>query len=218
MEDPRIFWDKRYSAPDYTYGVKPNRYFKNLLDALPSGGRLLLLAEGEGRNAVYAAQQGWDVTAVDFSEKAREKALALAVTAGVAFDYQIADIARYDVVRQGPWDVIALVYAHFRPEMRQNIHRKCIEALRPGGKIILEAFNRRQINRLSGGPKDPDMLYSKVLLEEDFDGLDVLEMAESTIYLHEGEGHVGLAEVVRTYMEKQHSIRRIQALEQPREL
>ena len=202
MENPRAFWEKRYSAPDYTYGVKPNGYFKNRLDALPSGGRLLLLAEGEGRNAVYAAQQGWQVTAVDFSEMARDKALALAANAGVQFRYEIADISRYNIFGKGPWDVIALVYAHFPQAIRQTIHRKCAAGLYRGGKIILEAFNRRQLNRLSGGPKDPDMLYPKVLLEDDFEALEVLEMAESTIYLHEGEGHVGLAEVVRMYAEK----------------
>ncbi len=197
MNNPSTFWDKRYADTAYTYGTKPNLYFQQQLDELPKPGRLLLLAEGEGRNAVYAAEKGWQVTAVDFSEKGREKALALAAEKGVGFDYQIANIREFDLIGNGPWDVIGLIYAHFPPELREAIHYKCTRALNPGGHIILEAFNRKQIHRLSGGPKDLDMLYSKILLEDDFENLEILEATESTTFLAEGEGHAGLAEVVR---------------------
>ncbi len=155
MENPQHFWDNRYSETAYTYGTQPNVYFKKQLDAIPKPGRLLLLAEGEGRNAVYAAQKGWAVTAVDFSEKGKEKALILAAEQGVQLDYQIADIGQYDMLQNGPWDAIGLIYAHFLPETRPEIHQKCVQALRPGGQLILEAFNGKQINRSSGGPKDP---------------------------------------------------------------
>lgn len=202
MENPRNFWDERYAEPAYTYGTAPNSYFKAKLDALPNPGRLLLLAEGEGRNAVYAAQKGWEVTAIDFSETGRKKALELAKKAGVHLEYQIANIQQYDIVKNGPWDAIGLIYAHLPPELREHTHRKCIKALKKGGHLILEAFNRRQLSRLSGGPKDIDLLYSKILLEEDFDGLEILEAQESVVYLNEGEGHSGLAEVVRFLLEK----------------
>lgn len=202
MNHPRTFWDNRYAEAAYAYGTKPNVYFKNQLDAIPTPGRLLLLAEGEGRNAVYAAQQGWQVTAVDFSEKARGKALALAAENDVHFEYLIANIQDYNLVGNGPWDAIGLIYAHFPPELRVSIHHKCTKALKKDGRVILEAFNRKQLGRLSGGPQDIDLLYSKIMLEEDFDGLEMLEATESTTFLSEGEGHAGLAEVVRFLLKK----------------
>lgn len=202
MDNPRSFWDHRYAEAAYAYGTKPNVYFQKQLDAIPKPGRLLLLAEGEGRNAVYAARQGWQVTAVDFSEKGRAKALALAAEKGVHFEYLIANIQDYNLVANGPWDAIGLIYAHFPPDMRVSVHHKCTRALKKGGLIILEAFNRKQLSRLSGGPQDIDLLYSKIMLEEDFDGLEMLEATESTTFLSEGEGHAGLAEVVRFLLKK----------------
>ena len=199
---PNTFWDTRYSTADYAYGVEPNRYFQQCLDRIPTPGRLLLLAEGEGRNAVYAAQKGWAVTAVDFSVKAKEKAMALAAEKGVTLDYVVADIRHFDDVEGAPWDAIALIYAHFEPEMRTAVHQKCIEAVRPGGSIILEAFNRHQLSRTSGGPKHIDMLYAKTMLQTDFAALDALELLEATVFLDEGEGHAGLAEVVRAHFQK----------------
>lgn len=202
MENPRAFWDERYTGDAYTYGKAPNHFFQTRLEQIEQPGRVLLPAEGEGRNAVFAAQQGWQVTAVDFSAQGREKALVLAADKGVSLNYQVGNLAQYDFGKQGPWDCIGLIYAHFPPDLRTAIHRKCARALRPGGRIILEAFNRRQINRLSGGPRDIDMLYSKIMLESDFESLEIIESGEYTIYLNEGEGHTGLAEVVRFVLEK----------------
>ena len=200
MEYPHTFWDKRYSEEAYTYGMAPNKYFKAKLDAMPTPGRLLLLAEGEGRNAVYAAEQGWQVSAVDFSRKAQEKALKLAAERGVSIDYQVANVQDYSFDANGPWDVIGLIYAHFPPALRARIHHKCVAALAPSGTLILESFNRRQMNRLSGGPKNIDLLYTKRLLEDDFEGqnsMKTLELYESTVFLQEGFGHEGLGDVVR---------------------
>lgn len=199
---PNSFWDTRYASDDYTYGVEPNRYFQQCLDLIPTPGRLLLLAEGEGRNAVYAAQKGWSVTAVDFSVKAKEKALALAAGKGVEIDYFVADIQQFDMKGGAPWDAIALIYAHFEPEMRAAVHQKCMEAVRPGGSIIIEAFNRHQLTRSSGGPKHIDMLYAKTMLQTDFAALDAVELLEATVFLDEGEGHAGLAEVTRAHFKK----------------
>ena len=202
MENPNAFWDKRYESQEYVYGIAPNRYFQQQLDAIEKPGRLLLLAEGEGRNAVYAAEKGWQVTAVDFSTSGRDKALALARERGTTIDYLLADIQHFDFAKFGAWEAIGLVYAHFPPEWRTSIHQKCAKALAPGGKILLEAFNRKQLSRLSGGPKDVEMLYSKILLEEDFELLTPVEAAELTILLNEGDGHSGLAEVVRACFQK----------------
>lgn len=197
MNYPNTFWENRYGAEGYTYGIQPNAYFKTQLDAAGTPGRLLLLAEGEGRNAVYAAAHGWQVTAVDFSPKAREKALALAEAQGVEFEYLIADIQEFDFDAHNKWDAIALIYAHFPAEWRAAVHRKCADALAPDGILILEAFNPDQLNRTSGGPKNIDMLYTVAILKQDFEQLETIECEAFTIVLDEGDGHSGFGEVVR---------------------
>ncbi len=197
MEYPQDFWNERYSTVEYAYGTAPNPYFKTQLDRIANPGRILLLCEGEGRNAVYAAQQGWQVTAVDFSETGKEKALKLAAEKNVSMDYRISDVAQFEFEKYGPWDVIALIYAHFPSSIRADIHHKCSLALAPNGQILLEGFNKQQLGHASGGPKNMDMLYSQNMLAEDFSGLDILENSELAIMLEAGEGHAGLGHVVQ---------------------
>ncbi|MCB0524752.1 MAG: class I SAM-dependent methyltransferase [Lewinellaceae bacterium] len=197
MNYPADFWNDKFAAASYLYGTSPNSYFKEQIDVAPKPGRLLLLAEGEGRNAVYAAGKGWEVTAVDFSKKGREKALQLADLHGVEINYLIADIAELNFSAFGQLDVIGLFYAHFPSQTRRQIHQNCVTALSPTGKVWLEAFNPKQLSRQSGGPKNPDMLYTKELLLTDFQGLTAHEAIETAVNLEEGPGHQGLGEVVR---------------------
>ncbi len=197
MEYPQDFWNQRYSDAAYAYGTEPNQYFKTQLDCIANPGRILLLCEGEGRNAVYAAQKGWQVTAVDFSKIGQQKALKLAAEKHVSIEYMISDVAQFEFDKYGPWDIIGLFYAHFPSNIRASIHQKCSQALAPKGQILLEGFNQQQLGHASGGPKNMDMLYSQNMLAEDFAGLDILENSELTIMLKEGEGHVGLGYVVQ---------------------
>lgn len=197
MEYPQDFWNLRYSTPEYAYGMEPNQYFKAQLDAMPKPGRILLLCEGEGRNAVYAAQQGWQVTAVDFSETGQKKAMALAASRQVSIDYQVLDVAQFDIEKFGPWDAIALIYAHFPSPIRVGIHQACARALALKGEIWLEAFQKKQLENGPDGPKNPDMLYAAQLLAEDFSGLDIVENSELSLMLEEGERHSGIGHVVR---------------------
>ena len=94
IDVPVIFWDERYSSNDFVYGTKPNTFFKDELDKLKTG-NILLLGEGEGRNAIYAAVKGWNVDAVDFSIIAKEKALKLAEENSVSINYEIIDLSQY---------------------------------------------------------------------------------------------------------------------------
>lgn len=198
---PAQFWDQRYAGPEFIYGQAPNRFFQQQLDLLPPG-RLLLLAEGEGRNAVYAAQQGWQVTAVDFSAQARTKALALAAQRGVSLDYQLAALPDYDWGEPGQWEAIGLIFAHFPPAMRPLIHEQCQRLLAPGGVLILQAFNPRQLGLPSGGPKEAAMLYDPALLQADFAGLGQVHLAETTAVLDEGAYHQGHAELIELLARK----------------
>lgn len=191
----KAFWNKRYSEEEYVYGALPNIFFSNQLTTLQPGA-IILACEGEGRNAVYAAKLGWKVKAFDFSESAKEKAERLATEEQVDINYRIDNIVDVNYSAETA-DVVALIFSHFAEIERKLLHQKAIKWLKPGGKLILEAFNPKQIHNTSGGPKDKNMLYTLDSLKQDFNSLqiDVLELAETN--LNEGEYHQGKADVIR---------------------
>ena len=191
----RDFWNERFATPEYTYGTAPNAFLAEFL-AGRTPGRLLLPAEGEGRNAVFAARLGWQVAACDFSGVARDKALRLAGEAGAVIDYQLADLADY-LPTAGGYDLVACIYMHLPPELRQTVHHRLARAVAPGGYLLLEAFAKEQLGNPSGGPQDPAMLYSIDELREDFAGLHVECASLEEIVLHEGARHEGTAQVIR---------------------
>jgi len=194
------FWNERYADGNYAYGVLPNAFFNVKIDKIQPG-KILLPAEGEGRNAIYAASLGWEVSAVDFSEQAREKALVLAHSKGLSIDYQISEIENFNF-KPNSYEAIALVYAHFHPSFRAMIHQKCVESLKIGGFLILEGFNPLQLNNTSGGPKNLEMLYTPEMLAEDFEGMDIIQNEVQSIDLDEGDFHQGKADVVRFFAQK----------------
>jgi len=194
------FWNQRYSAANYAYGKEPNNWLAEQLKFLQPG-RILLPAEGEGRNAVYAARLGWQVQAFDMSEQGKAKALALAAEHGVSIEYTIttADAAEYPAQS---FDAIALIYAHFHSAVRTGLHRKWVQWLKPGGVIILEGFSQnnlthRQANPGVGGPADVELLYTPADIASDFAALQTIELSEQVIELSEGDFHVGQGSVVR---------------------
>lgn len=189
------FWNDRYSAEDFVYGKEPNAFFKSEIDKLPAG-NLLLPSEGEGRNAVYAAKLHWKADAFDQSEKGREKCEALAKENNVTVHYTVADALEIEL-EEDKYDMIALIFAHYPSSIRKQVHQKCIKALKPGGLLLLEAFNPLQLNNESGGPKDTDMLYTAKLLKADFATLTIRYLKELTVDLSEGKHHSGKGDVVR---------------------
>lgn len=194
------FWNDRYRTHKTLYGVDPNLFFKEQLDKLPPG-KLLLPAEGEGRNAIYAASHNWQVTAFDFSEQAQQKALAQARELNLAIDYTIQDI-RQIILPIQHYDVVALIYVHLEPAVRLNFFAQCVRSLKPGGKILLEGFATDQLKFQSGGPKEKSMLYTITLLQELFGSLQVELIKQEDILLQEGEFHKGPASVVRLVASK----------------
>ena len=189
------FWDSRYDISGYVYGTKPNRYFMERLKN-EEPGRLLLAGEGEGRNAVYAATLGWEVYAFDFSMVAKKKALELAFLRGVSINYQVCPWQDYQV-NGHKFDMAGLFFFHLPPDERMVFHRRISNWVKPGGKIIAEVFSKKQIERDSGGPKNPDMLYSPEILRKDFRTLNIDSVREAYIELDEGRFHQGKAQVVR---------------------
>lgn len=189
------FWEERYKEAQYAYGTEPNAFFKLFLDGCQPG-KLLLPAEGEGRNAVYAARRGWDVNAFDFSLNARKKAMELAVSTGVSINYFVADIEFYELSEE-LFDVISLIHIHFPPSTRKYVHRKMINSLKVGGFLVMEAFSKNQLKFKSGGPSNVDMLYSVDDLKEDFHLLDIQTLYQVEYEMNEGPFHQGTASVVR---------------------
>lgn len=193
------FWNERYAAPEFAYGETPNGFLQEQLPLLKPG-KMLFPAEGEGRNAVFAAQLGWEAHAFDFSTAAAKKAERLASNRGVSIHYEVADL---DAVKYPAetFDAMALVFAHFPAAKRSSYHRTLGTFLKPGGIVLVEAFSKSHIrynaDGKAGGPRDPAMLYSREELAQDFPGFEIILLEETEVELNEGLYHNGLSAVVR---------------------
>ncbi|MEP6583760.1 MAG: class I SAM-dependent methyltransferase [Ginsengibacter sp.] len=201
MNDPWIErWNDRYSKDEFAYGEQPNNYLKEQLEKLDAG-KILFPAEGEGRNAVFAAKLGWTVSAFDISDEGRKKALLLAEINKVSIDYQLGEVQALNYTT-GQFDAIALIYAHFPADIKSSYHKALDQYLRKDGLIIFEAFSKRHIDYIArnekvGGPKDISMLFSIDELKSDFANYEIIELEEKEIELSEGLFHNGIASVIR---------------------
>jgi 2-polyprenyl-3-methyl-5-hydroxy-6-metoxy-1,4-benzoquinol methylase len=189
-----MFWDERYSDSEYVYGVQPNEFFKAQLAKLKSG-RLLQLGEGEGRNAVYAAKQGWLVDAVDSSKQAKTKALSLAEENNVSINYNVEPLEDF-VPQKAEYDAVGIIFVHLEFDLSKKVHARAIEALKPGGKIILQVFEKEQLGRTSGGPKTLDQLYTLDDIRNNFESLTTEILHKEVIMLSEGKFHSGEGVVI----------------------
>lgn len=194
------FWDSRYSAKDYAYGKAPNTFFKQAIDRLDKG-KILLPADGEGRNAVYAAVKGWQAYACDLSEAGKQKAMVLAQENQVTIEYTIGDFGTLKY-QHAYFDAAVLIFAHFPVDKKRAYHQLVDAYLRVGGTIIIEAFSKSHIhynkrNPQVGGPKNAEMLLSKEELESYFPNYNIQLLEEVETSLHEGQFHIGKASVVR---------------------
>ncbi len=193
-------WDDRYRKDEFAYGVQPNNYLRERLLKLDAGA-ILFPAEGEGRNAVFAAKQGWAVSAFDISVEGKSKALRLAETNGVTIDYQVGDLQTLNYGAE-QFDAIALIYAHFPAEIKSLYHKTLDAYLRKDGWIIFEAFSKGHVDYIArnekvGGPKEVAMLFSIDELKADFVNYEVIELVEEEVELNEGAFHNGIGLVVR---------------------
>lgn len=196
-----LAWDERFGGGDFQFGEAPNRYLEELRPWFAPGMRALALGDGEGRNGVWLAQQGLQVTALDWSPVGMAKAAQLAARRGVALTTLVADAAAWDYPEAGS-DLVAWIYLHLPPADRAAAAAGVVRALKPGGLLALECFTPAQQGRRSGGPKDVALLWSRAIVEELFGGLEVLELLEGTVLLDEGPRHQGPAEVVRALLRK----------------
>ncbi|SFW78075.1 class I SAM-dependent methyltransferase [Chitinophaga sancti] len=195
-EQYKTRWDERYRETDFAYGKTPNLFFKTHLDQLDKG-CILMPADGEGRNGVYAAVTGWQVTSTDLSPEGKIKALQLAAEFHTTLTYVTGDLETLQF-EPASFDAIGLIYAHFLPEKKSILHRQLDTYLKPGGTIIFEAFSKNhKANAQVGGPTEIAWLFSEDEIREDFSNYDILLLKEEVVGLEEGKYHMGQGTVLR---------------------
>lgn len=202
-------WDERYASEEYAYGTEPNDFLKAHFHHL-SKGRILSLAEGEGRNAVFLAKQGYAVTAVDASRVGLEKALKLAEAQGVAIECIRADLFNFDF-GQEEWDGIVSIFCPLPSVLRTDIHRKVVAALKPGGIFLVEAYRPEQLKYGTGGGSNADTMQTAGSLRSELSGMKFQHLLELERNVIEGTYHTGLGAVVQAIAVKQAADQRPQA-------
>ncbi|SDL51741.1 Methyltransferase domain-containing protein [Catalinimonas alkaloidigena] len=193
-------WNDRYRQKEFAYGTQPNEFLKEQLDQLKPG-KILFGAEGEGRNAVYAAKLGWEVFAFDISVEGKNKALKLAKENKVSIDYQVGQLPDLNF-EDGQFDALALIYAHFPPNLKSEYHQLLDRKLKKGGIVLVEAFGKnhlayRNADPKIGGPADLETLLSTDELKSYFKKYEILQLEEKEVQLHEGLYHNGKGSVTR---------------------
>lgn len=191
------FWDERFKSEEYVYGVEPNKFYKESLLDLNIKGEILFPAEGEGRNAVYAAMNGFDVTAFDLSIEGKKKAIKLAKENGVKLNYLVGNFEELGL-KENSFDIIVLIFAHFHPSIRPQFHKTFSKLLKKDGVLILEGFSKTNLAMPNNnGPKNIDLLFTKEIIGDDFSDLETIILSEIIDDIDEGNHHIGESSVIR---------------------
>jgi SAM-dependent methyltransferase len=195
--DPELErWQTRYAAPGYLFGTAPNAFLKAQAHLLPKSGTALAIADGEGRNGVFLAEQGLDVLSVDFSALGQEKARALAKERGITLRIEQADMSAWPW-QEAAFDVVAAIFIQFAaPAERAKIFAGIKRTLKPGGLLLMEGYGLKQLEYKTGGPSNVTHLYTRGLLEDAFADLSSLDIREYDSVLQEGDHHTGLSALV----------------------
>jgi SAM-dependent methyltransferase len=189
-------WQKRFGEPGYLFGTAPNAFLKSQAALLRKGDRALAIADGEGRNGVFMAEQGLDVLSLDFSPVAQEKARKLAAERGVTLRVEQADIVNWDYPAE-TYDVVAGIFFQFAaPAERDKIFAGIKRTLKPGGLLLIEGYGPKQLDYKTGGPSKIENLYTREMLEAAFGGFASLEITEHDSVINEGAGHGGMSALV----------------------
>lgn len=189
-------WDERYKAPGYYYGTEPNDFLREHCGAIRPSGAVLCLAEGEGRNAVFLAEHGYAVVAIDQSFVGLQKAERLAASKGVRITTIQADLADYRI-EPDRWEGIVSIWCHLPRPLRAEVYRQVLTGLKPGGVFLLEAYTPEQLRYGTGGPPTADLLVKLKDLRNELDGLTLSHARERERMVTEGYGHTGLSAVVQ---------------------
>jgi len=196
----RDFWDERYSQDGAFFGEAPLAFLKDNLSLFPSQGKILLPADGDGRNGVFLARQGFDVHSFDGSASGVQKVLATAKHYGVTLKADISGVEEFDFTPDY-YDGVVVSYFHLMPDLRHEIHAKYVACLKTGGVLLLEGFAKEQMAYSSGGPKEEEMLFTEEALRTDFGSLEILLLEKSVETMNSGR-HQGEAAVMRLIARK----------------
>jgi SAM-dependent methyltransferase len=194
-------WDERYGHEAYYYGTDPNDFLRQQARAIPSGGEVLCLGEGEGRNAVFLAGQGHAVVAVDQSAAGLRKAERLAAAKDVQITTVQSDLADYPIA-PSRWNGIVSIWCHLPRRLRSDVHRQVVAGLKPGGALLLEAYTPAQLGHGTGGPRTIDLLPTLDELRGELQGLEFVHALEFERVVLEGKAHTGLSAVVQVVARK----------------
>lgn len=189
-------WDKRFSIDEYFYGEGPNDFLKEKNDILKKGSKILSIGDGEGRNSVFLASKGHDVSALDMSLVGLEKTKKLAEKKNVKVTTIFNDLNHYKF-EENSWEGVVSIFCHLPPELRVKVHKQIQESLKPGGIFLLEGYTKEQLDYGTGGPKSLEMFESKEELESSFSNFEILLSQEIKREIHEGIGHNGMSAVVQ---------------------
>lgn len=189
------FWNDRYTESEFAYGKEPNQFLKEHIHLFPKG-KVLFVAEGEGRNAVFAAKNGLQVYAFDYSDSGQKKAMVLASENNVIIDYEVSDVLQLSYEKNS-FDAIVFIFAHFPSDIRKKAHEELLSLVKPNGKIVFEAFSKEQLKYTSGGPKESAMLFSEDEVRKEFVNVTFDFLKTQLVMLNEGPYHQGEGKVIR---------------------
>ena len=196
FDNPLQTWIARFDRDGFLFGEDPNAFLRREAQRLNHGDSVLCVADGEGRNSVWLAEQGIEVTAFDFAPNAVEKARRLAKSRNVAVDHQVCDIDAW------PWSaasydaVVAIFIQFLPPERREAVFAKMKAAVRPGGLVLLEGYRPEQVDNRTGGPPRRDHMYTRAWLETEFSGWQILVLDSYDAVIREGDAHSGMSALI----------------------
>ncbi|MBT3701856.1 MAG: class I SAM-dependent methyltransferase [Alphaproteobacteria bacterium] len=195
-DTPKDLWNRRYEADGFLFGREPNAFVKSQAHLFKAGMDVLSIADGEGRNGVYVARQGANVTSVDFSEAAQEKARGLADEHGVEVTFEQRDVYNWDDVT-GDFDVVLAIFIQFAPpEKRGKLFEDIKRLVKPGGLVVMQGYRPEQVDFKTGGPPNAENMYTAELLRNAFPDFDIQHLVEHDSVVDEGIGHSGLSALV----------------------
>jgi 2-polyprenyl-3-methyl-5-hydroxy-6-metoxy-1,4-benzoquinol methylase len=196
FDNPRETWNTRYAIRDYLFGESPNAFLQRQAHWLPHGGSVLCVADGEGRNSVWLAEQGFDVTAFDFAENAVVKARALAKRRNVQVGHGVADMAQWTWAEDAYDALVAIFIQFLPPETRDAMFERMKAVVRPGGVFLLEGYRPEQVDYKTGGPPRREHMYTRAWLEARFTGWKIELLEEYDTEIREGTAHGGMSALI----------------------
>jgi len=195
-------WDERYAGDDYLFGIQPNAFLAAQHALFEPGLNCLAVADGEGRNGVWLAQQGLQVLSIDASGVAQEKAKKLALHRGVQVNFEQADLTRWHW-GEDRFDIVVAIFIQFSsPQLREQMFADIKRCIKPGGLLLLQGYTPRQLEYKTGGPPMAENMYTEALLRNAFSEMTWLHFAEHDQVINEGVGHSGMSALIDLVVRK----------------